>query len=57
MNHPRALGPAAAAGGAAAAGSLPVTGGNTLAYVIAGILLVVAGLLLVRSVRYRRSDT
>ena len=57
MNHPRALGPAAVAGGAAATGALPVTGSSSLTFALAGMLLVIAGLLLVRSVRCRRSDT
>ncbi len=56
MNQPRAVGPAAAAGGAAAAGSLPVTGSSTIGIVIAGLALLVAGLLLLRSTRYRRSE-
>jgi LPXTG-motif cell wall-anchored protein len=57
MNHPRALGPAAAAGGAVAAGeNLPVTGSSTLTFAIAGVLLVVMGLLLLRSARCRRTD-
>jgi LPXTG-motif cell wall-anchored protein len=53
MNQPRALGPAAAAGGAAGAGNLPITGNSTLTLAIAGVLLILMGLLLVRSVRCR----
>ena len=55
MNHPRAAGPAAVAGGAAAAGSLPLTGSPTVAIVIGGLALLVTGLLLLRSSRYRGS--
>jgi LPXTG-motif cell wall-anchored protein len=56
MNQPRAAGPAAAAGGAAAAGSLPLTGSATVTIVLAGLALLVTGLLLVRSSRYQRSE-
>jgi LPXTG-motif cell wall-anchored protein len=56
MNQPRALGPATLAGGSAAAGGLPVTGSNTFAIIIAGLLLIVVGLLLVRSARLHRAQ-
>jgi LPXTG-motif cell wall-anchored protein len=56
MNQPRALGPAAVAGGSAAAGGLPITGSNTLGIIIAGLLLIVVGLLLVRSARLHRTE-
>lgn len=55
MNQPRPTGPAAIAGGAAAAGALPQTGSSVLTIVMVGILLLVLGMLLVRSSRYRRS--
>lgn len=56
MNQPRSMGPAAAAGGAATAGGLPVTGNDTLAIIVIGLMLLVGGLLLIRSARYQRSD-
>lgn len=56
MNGPRTLGPAAVAGGTVAGGSLPVTGSSTLTLALAGVLLVVVGLLLVRAARQRRSE-
>jgi LPXTG-motif cell wall-anchored protein len=56
MNQPRPIGPSAAAGGAAAAGGLPVTGSNTLTIILVGLMLLGAGLLLLRRSRYQRSE-
>lgn len=56
MNQPRPTGPATVAGGAAAAGGLPVTGSSTVSLVLIGLALLVAGLLLIRSSRYRRAE-
>ena len=46
MSQPQVIGSAAAA-------TLPLTGNNAVGLVLAGIALVVAGLLLFRSGRYR----
>jgi LPXTG-motif cell wall-anchored protein len=56
MNQPRPTGPATVAGGAAAAGGLPVTGSGIVSLVLIGLALLVAGLLLIRSSRYRRAE-
>ncbi|MER7001897.1 LPXTG cell wall anchor domain-containing protein [Dactylosporangium sp. NPDC000555] len=40
--------------GGATAGSLPVTGNPVLAIVVAGVALVVTGLLMVRASRFNR---
>jgi LPXTG-motif cell wall-anchored protein len=41
--------------GGAAAASLPVTGSPTVALVVAGVAMVVGGLLFVRASRFQRS--
>ncbi len=56
MNQPRPAGPATVAGGAVAAGGLPVTGSSTVTLVLIGLMLVVTGLLLLRSSRLRRAE-
>jgi LPXTG-motif cell wall-anchored protein len=48
MSQSRSLGPAAGA-----AATLPVTGTNTAMMVIAGVALLIVGLLLVRAARVR----
>jgi LPXTG-motif cell wall-anchored protein len=57
MNQVRPIGPAAAAGGAAGAGGLPVTGSSTLTIVLIALALIASGLLLLRSSRYRKSES
>jgi LPXTG-motif cell wall-anchored protein len=41
--------------GGAAAASLPVTGSPTIALVIGGVAMLMAGLLLVRAARFQRN--
>jgi LPXTG-motif cell wall-anchored protein len=53
MSTPKVIGPAAAAGAAVA--TLPVTGSPVATIVLAGTMLVVSGLLLVRASRFRHS--
>jgi LPXTG-motif cell wall-anchored protein len=53
MSQPKVVGPAAAA---VATATLPVTGFNSVSVVVAGIALVVGGLLLVRAGRFRGND-
>lgn len=43
--------------GAAGAGALAMTGATTFAYVVAGVTLIVGGLLLLRTTRMRRAAT
>jgi LPXTG-motif cell wall-anchored protein len=52
MSQPKVLGPLAAAGATAA--TLPVTGNNVVTAALAGLVLVAAGMLLIRSARIRR---
>jgi LPXTG-motif cell wall-anchored protein len=53
MSHTKTVGTVAAGGTAAA--SLPVTGSPVIALVIAGIALVIGGLLFVRAGRFQRT--
>lgn len=55
MSSPKVLGPAAVAGATVA--SLPVTGSPVTTAVIAGVALVVGGLLLMRASRFRRNES
>jgi len=48
MSQPRSLGPAAGA-----AATLPVTGADTTMMVLAGLAILIVGLLLVRAARVR----
>ena len=52
MSQPKVIGPVATAGAAAA--TLPVTGNPVIPMVVAGLGLVFAGALLVRSTRLRK---
>ena len=54
MSTPKVLGPAAAAGATVA--TLPVTGSPIATIVLAGAVLVIGGLLLVRASRFRNSS-
>lgn len=50
MSQSKALGPAAGV-----AATLPVTGFNTVAMVVVGLVILVAGMLLMRATRTRRN--
>jgi LPXTG-motif cell wall-anchored protein len=52
MSQPKVVG----AGAAVAITALPVTGFNTMSVVVAGVALVIGGLLLVRAGRFRGND-
>lgn len=53
MSQPKMLG--AAVAGTATAASLPVTGNPVVTMVFAGVAITIAGLLVLRAGRYRRS--